>query len=260
MNPNNIFGNLSTDGLEEAKDVLGGSKFGVLETDVYGGEIKLAYAGQSDRGARFLDVTVALDNGQEYNERLYVTNAQGENFYHPKDKSGNRDTSKKNPLPGFTNANDIALLATGYSLGEQEVEEKIANLYNFDQKKEIPTKVPALVSLHGKRIKLAIQKSTELKTRKNDTTNQYEPIGDGSTRDTNAIEKVFHDETGRTVSEVTAQQAEGEFLGKWLEKNKGVTRDKTGGAQAGGAKTGVPGGAAPTAGAPVGGKGKSLFG
>ena len=99
MNPNNnAFGDLNTDGLEQSRDTLGGG--GAVESDSYTGKIKLAYAGASQGGARFLAVHIDLD-GREYRETLYVTNKQGQNFY---EKGG-----KKIPLPGFTVARGIDL-------------------------------------------------------------------------------------------------------------------------------------------------------
>ena len=246
MNQNsNPFGNLGTDGLEQARDSLGGG--GAIDTDSYTGTIKLAYAGASSGGARFLAVHIDLD-GREYRETLYVTNKQGQNFY---EKGG-----KKIPLPGFTVANDLALLATGYPLSGQTIEEKIASLYNFEERKEIPTKVQAVTSLMGKEITVGVLKSIVDKTKKNEQTGAYDPTGE--TREENNIDKVFHAETKKTVSEFTGGVESAEFHDKWVEKNKGQVRNKATGATG---KTGLPGqaAAAPAAG---GGKpaGKSLFG
>ena len=51
---NALFGNLTTDGLEEAEDRIGG--FQPLDTDIYIGTIKTAYAGQSQGGAHNLSL------------------------------------------------------------------------------------------------------------------------------------------------------------------------------------------------------------
>lgn len=245
MNQNNPFGNLGTDGLEQARDVLGGG--GAIDSDSYTGIIKLAYAGASSGGARFLAVHIDL-NGREYRETLYVTNKQGQNYY---EKGG-----KKIPLPGFTIANDMALLATGYPLSEQTIEEKIASLYNFDEKKEIPTKVQAVTSLIGKPITVGVLKSIVDKTKKNEQTGSYDPTGE--TREENNIDKVFHAETKKTVSEFSGNIETAEFHDKWVEKNKGQVRNKATGATG---KSGLPGqsGGAPAAGGSKA-PGKSLFG
>ena len=248
MNQNNSpFGNLGTDGLEEARDTLGGG--GAIDSDSYTGVIKLAYAGASSGGARFLAVHVDV-NGREYRETLYVTNKQGQNYY---EKGG-----KRIPLPGFTVANDLALLSTGHPLSAQDVEEKIAQLYNFEERKEIPTKVQAVTSMMGKSITIGVLKSIVDKTKKNEQTGAYDPTGE--TREENNIDKVFHAETKKTVSEFTGGVANGEFHDKWVEKNKGQVRNKATGATG---KSGLPGGqggAAPAAGGGKPAGSKSLFG
>lgn len=240
----NPFGKLSQDGLEKTGDVLGGG--GTVESGVYSGTIKLAYAGKSAGGAQSLTVHVDI-GGREHRETIYVTSKLGNNYY--------EKDNKKIPLPGFTTANDLALLSTGQALSEQDIEERVVKLYDFDAKAELPTKVQAVVSLHGKEIKLGILKQIVDKNQKNDA-GDYVPTGE--TREENVIDKVFHAETGKTVSEFVNKIAEAEFLPKWEEKNKGNTRNKAKGAAG---KTGAPG-RAPSAGgsAPAAGSSKSLFG
>lgn len=252
---NNPFANLGTEGLEQAKDSLGGGG-GVFESGVYTGEIKLAFAGKSDGGANFFEVHVETEGGKMYRERVYVTSKTGQNYYNPKDKSGNRDTSKKVPLPGFTVANDLALLSTGLELNAQTFEEKVVKLWDFDAKTEVPTKVWAATSMMGQQITLGILKSTVDKTKKNDSTGEYEPTGE--TRDENSIDKVFHAATGKTVGEFTTlgQDAIGTFRDEWAKKNAGQIRNKAKGAEG---KTGAPGAAIPTGGAAAK-PAKSLFG
>lgn len=240
----NPFGGLSNDGLEASRDVLGGG--GPIDSGVYTGTIKLAYAGLSKGGAQSLTVHVDI-NGRDYRETLYVTNKQGQNFY---EKSG-----KKSPLPGFTTANDMALLSTGVALNEQEVEERVVKLYDFDAKAEVPTKVQAVVSMHGKEITLGILKQVVDKNVK-DGNGNYVPSGE--TREENTIDKVFHTESGKTVSEFTAKVPEAEFQAKWAEKNKGTVRDRTSTAKTG--KVGVPGQQAANHAAPAKAPSKSLFG
>lgn len=245
MNQNNPFGNLSTDGLEEARDILGGS--GAIDSDSYTGKIKLAYAGASSGGANFLAVHIDI-NGRDYRETLYVTNKQGQNFY---ERGG-----KKIPLPGFTVANDLALLATGHPLSAQDLEEKVVQLYDFDERKEVPTKVQAVTSMMGKDITVGILKNIVDKTKKNEMSGAYEPTGE--TREENTIDKVFHAESKKTVSEFTGGAEKAAFHDRWTEKNRGQVRNRAKGATG---SAGLPGAApaAPAAGKPSGG-GKSLFG
>ena len=75
----NIFGNMSRDGLEESRDVLGGGF--ILPTNVYDGIIKLAYAGKA-QSSNAQSVTVHVDiDGKEYRETIWITNRDGQNSY-----------------------------------------------------------------------------------------------------------------------------------------------------------------------------------
>ena len=244
-----VFGNLKNDGLEETQDRLGG--FNVRDTDAYEATIKVAYAGQAQSGARNVTLVLLLADG-EYNETIYVTNKAGENWFLNK-----QDNSKKVPLPGFTTIDDICLVTTGKPLSEQSTEDKVVKVYDYDEKKELPKSVPVLTELTGQKVVLGIVK--------NDSTGEYEPSGE--TRDENSIEKVFHHPSLVTVVEAREAQKSGKdaepvFHGKWVEKNKGVARNKAKGASGSGGQSGRPGSGAPQAGNAGGGakKTNSLFG
>uniref|UniRef100_A0AAU6VZC8 SsDNA binding protein n=1 Tax=Pseudomonas phage Arace01 TaxID=3138526 RepID=A0AAU6VZC8_9VIRU len=253
----NLFGNLKSDGLEESKDRLGGGG-GPRESDIYTGKIKYAYAGKSEGGA--LSVTVAFTDGEgrDYRETLWVTNKNGENFFLNK-----QDNTKKVPLPGFTIVEDICLIVTGKPLAEQDIEEKVFNIYDFDAGKEIPKSVDALVELTGQEISFGIMKVLENKSVKDDNTGKYEPTAEEVER--NNIDKVFHTETKMTVAEARNGQEEGGFWDKWVEKNKGEGKFKDNRKYKAGAagKAGKPAAAgAPKASAPAAAAGtpKKLFG
>lgn len=239
-----LFGNLTNEGLEENQDRLGG--FSPLETDVYAGKIKVAYAGQSAKGAHFITLLVDF-GGREYRETVYVTNQKGENFWYTKDKE-----KKKVALPGFTTIDDLCQVTTDKTLSEQDSEEKMVNVYDPDLKKEVPKSVPVLVELTGKDILVAIQKTMVDKTVKEG--DEYVPTGES--RDENNIEKVFHPEMRVTVVEAKANK-EAAFIDSWIDRNKGKTRDKR--QNKGDVKSGRPGSSsAPTA--VNGAARKSLFG
>lgn len=209
-----LFNKLTSDGLEESQDRLGG--FSPFDSDIYIGTIKVAYAGTSSGGATSVSVVVDAD-GKEYRETFYVTNKKGENFFISQDK-------KKVPLPGFTVVDDICLIASGKPLANQETEEKVINLYDFDAKKELPKSVPMLTDLVGQKIALGILKQLENKNAKN-AAGEYEPTEE--TRETNVVDKVFHPEMKLTVAEARNGKEDPEFWDKWVEKNKGTVRDKT---------------------------------
>ena len=241
-----LFAALKNDGLEETSDRLGG--YQPLQSGIYTGTIKAAYAGQSAGGAH--NVSLIIDvAGQEYRETLYITNKKGENFYV---KDG-----KKIPLPGFTTVDDICLVTSGKPLSEQTGEDKVIKLYDKDAKKELPKTVPMLTELLGLQVTLGILRQTVNKTEK--VGDDYVPIAD--TRDQNVIDKVFHTETKMTVAEARQGAEEAKFHDSWKERNEGKTQDRRELKDGAGGQAGAPKrpGAAPTA-AAGGTERKSLFG
>ena len=244
-----IFANLNNSGLEQSQDRLGG--YSPLTTEIYTGIIKAAYAGKSDGGAQSVSLIVDIGS-QEYRETLYITNRKGENFY---TKDG-----KKIPLPGFTTIDDICLVTSGKPLSEQTCEDKVIKLYDKDAKKELPKTVPMLVDLLGLSVTLGILLQTVNKTEK--VGNEYVPMEDGSTREQNVIDKVFHTETKMTVAEARQGAEEAKFHDSWRERNAGKTQDrrekKDGFSQAGAPKRASAPTAPPQAGS--GAPRKSLFG
>lgn len=219
-----LFKNLTTEGLEENQDRVGG--FSVLETDVYAGKIKMAFAGQSAKGAHF--VTLIADLGsREYRETFYITNQKGENFWLSKNEKDDKGNPKRIALPGFTHIDDICQVATGKVLAEQESEEKMVNIYDPDLKKEVPKAVPVLTELLGKDILVAVQKTIVDKTKKDGD----EYVATGESKEENTIEKVFHPELRVTVVEAkeaakSDKQPVAGFIDVWAERNKGKTKDK----------------------------------
>jgi hypothetical protein len=248
-----MFGNLTdTTKLETSEDRLGGG-FEPLASGAYTGTIKLAYAGKAAQSDA-QNVTIHVDvNGKEFRETIYITNRKGENFYADK-----QDPSKKMPLPGFTTVDDICLLTTGEGLIDQETEEKVVKLYNFQERKEVNTPTQCLTALHGKTIRLGILREIVDKEAK-DASGNYVPTGE--TRTQNTIDKVFHPETNMTVNEYRNELSAPEFHDAWVKKNEGQDRNKAKGAAAGGA--GAAGiGRPPVAGAAGGAQPekKKLFG
>lgn len=241
-----LFSNLKSTGLEETGDRLGG--YQPLQSGIYTGTIKAAYAGQSAGGAHSVSLIVTVGN-QEYRETLYITNKKGENFY---TKDG-----KKIPLPGFTTVDDLCLVTSGKPLSEQLTEDKVIKLYDKDSKKELPQTVPMLTELLGLQVTLGILLQTVNKTEK--VGDEYVAIAD--TRSQNVIDKVFHTETKMTVAEARQGAEEAKFHDSWKERNEGKTQDRRELKDGVGGQSGAPKrpGAAPTA-AAGGAERKSLFG
>jgi len=246
-----IFSNLTSEGHEQKQDRLGG--FQIFDTDIYPATIKAAYAGKSAGGAQSVTLVAQLPTG-EYSETLYVTKKTGENYFlNPNDKS------KKVPMMGFAIVDDLCLMTTDKPLSEQDTEEKVVKIYDYDEKKDLPKSVPMLVDLIGKTAFLAIVRQNVDKNAKNESTGEYEPTGE--TREENVIEKVFHDPSKMSVVEAQQGATEPVFYDKWLQKNKGNTRNKVKGGNAGGnaGRPGQAGGGAPTSGAGGAKKTGSLF-
>lgn len=238
-----IFSKLSTENLEEAGDRIGGNS--AVPSGIYDETIKVAYVGKSSGGAMSITL-ITESNGKELRSTQWVTNKQGENFYPDK-----QDAKKKHPLPGFTVINDICLMTTGKPLVEQDTVEKVLKVYNPSEQKEVPTKVDTLDDLVGKTIKLGVLREITFKQKKNDA-GAY--VNTDEKRSENVIDKVFHPETGRTVTEYMHSVDPGEFLPAWEAKNKDVDRDRTkgsttpvGGAAGGMSGSGRPGAAGPGA-------------
>ena len=227
----NAFGNLSSAGLEETQDRIGG--FRVLESDAYTGEIKMAYAGKaSGSNAQSITVLLAHDGG-EYRETFWITNRNGENFY---TKDG-----KKIGLPGFSIIDDLCLVTTNKPLAQQTTEEKVVSLYDYDAKKEVPTSVAMLVELLGQKVTFGIQKHLKNKQAK-DGNGVYQDTADS--REENVTDKIFHFPSNLTVVEARKNIQTPTFYGAWVEKNKGQTQDrrsiKDGASSAQGGRAGAP--------------------
>lgn len=240
-----LFGNLKSEGLEESQDRIGG--FQPLETDIYTGVIKAMYAGKSAGGAT--SVSIILDtNGKEYRETFYVTNKKGENFFLNKD-----DKTKKVPLPGFTLVDDICMVTSGKPLSEQNTEEKVIKLYDFDARKELPKGVQMLVDCIGLEVSLGILK--ELHNKNEKSGDEY--VATAEVIERNATDKVFHTETHMTVAEARSGAEKAQFWESWTERNKGNVRDRR---TIKDGQAGKPVGGPPKAGGSKEAPRKSLFG
>jgi len=232
------------DKIKEQGDSLGGFK--LLNTDAYDMVVDMAYIDLSSGGAYGLVFTGKGADGETIKETFWMTGgtAKGQLNYYV-DREGN-----KQYLPGFSQANALALLTTGQEIAELTPEKKMVKAYDKEAGKEVPTEKDVLVEMIGQPIKLGIVKQIVDKTKKNEISGAYEPTGE--TREENVIDKIFHAESGCTVAELRAGSTEASFLPQWIEKNKGETRNKAKGTKAAGT-AGAPG-------APAGEKKKSLFG
>lgn len=212
-----LFGNVSTEGMEQTEDRLGGG-FQPLETSIYPAKIKIAYLTEAASGAKAVNFEFELEDGKTHRETIYVTSgtAKGGNPYFERD-------GKKYPLPGYEQVNNICILTTETPLFEQAHEMKTLKLWDSESQAEIPREVPVFVDLLGEELFLAIQQIRENKTQKNESTGKWEPINEE--RIINEIKSSFHINTKQTVSEAMGNRASA-FFDAWLEKNDGKTWDK----------------------------------
>lgn len=185
-----------------------------VDTNEYTGEIKMAFAGQSASGARFVELQINLDSGRPYTERIYVSNKEGKNTYVKDDKEAY--------LPGFLVLNNLAIFATGKGLHDlaADVETRTIKLYDYDVKREVATDVPAIVPLIGKRVLLAIQEEEQEKNTKG-ADGVYRPSGE--VRIANVITKVYDPETRKSAVE-TRDDLDATHLDAWVARNKGVIK------------------------------------
>ena len=208
-----LFSNLKKDGLEEAKDSLGGN-FAARETGIYTGKLTAAYLTIAGSGAQAINLV--FNDGTEYREAVYITNKKGENFF-------TNQQNKKVPLPGFTVADDICLIATGEPLSAQEPEDKVIKVYDFEAKGEVQKSVEMITAAIGKKVSLGVIRQL---VNKNEKSADGVYVATAETREENFIDKVFHPDHKVTVVEARNGQEEGKFWDGWLERNKGQTRDK----------------------------------
>lgn len=235
----------ATEVKDDTGDSLGGGY--ILESGTYPMVIELAYMDKSAGGALSMNCVFKHGN-QTLKQSFWVQSG---------DKKGNSNTyvdkrtGETHLLPGLNMANAICTLTIGKELGDLSTTEKTINIYNFEAKAEIPTKVNVLMDLLNQPLTLGVQKRIVDKNVKNDA-GEYVPSGE--TRQENEVSKVFQAKTGLTVAEMRAGETEGKFIHNWEKKWKDVTIDKS--SPTSGTPGSMPKGAAPVTPAPAG---NSLF-
>jgi hypothetical protein len=236
----------SDDTIANERDSVGGG--GPLESNVYPAKVQHAYINSAASGAIGLVLNAKTSDGKEVRETLWMTSgkAKGCKNYYEKD-------GEKHYLPGYLIANSLALLTVGKEISELDTETKVINVYSYEAKAEVPTKVEMVMDLIGQDIMVGVIKEKVDKTQKNESTGEYVPTGE--TREQNVIDKLFRARDRMTVAEIRAQAEEASFIDTWIKKWSGQVRDKSGKA----GNTGTAG--APRAAAPAGTKkpAQSLF-
>lgn len=246
MSEKNIFA-----GAKTAKDDTGIDEDfirsgGALETDIYEATIKAAFNRGSTK-SKAMSIVIMLDiNGKELLSQTWVTNGEGKVTYQDK------NTKEEKNLPGFNQMNTLALLVTGKSLGELEVEEKSLKLWDSQAKAEVLQAVDCYTELHGEKIQVAIQKQILDKEKLIEGSNPPRYEATGETREVNEVIKYFPADKRVTISEIAqyvksvgesfddlveagkllkvinkVPEEAGEYANKWLKQNQGQTWDRS---------------------------------
>lgn len=219
-------------------DVLGGDR--LFNTGLVDFKIEAAFMTESSGGATMFNLHL-LDpiTKKVFKTQECIVTKAGNSTY--KDKEGD-DVF----LPGYITINSICQLSIDTELhdfGEDDTEIKTIKLYNFTDKKEVPTQVEMVTEMVGADITIGVIRQIVDKTK--NMAGQGEPADyqpTGETREENVIGKVFHMETGFTIQELEAGANEGdtpEFRVKWAEKNT-ETYNRAKGANANNGKSGAP--------------------
>ena len=239
------------DGIEKAKDVLGGGN-GLFDTAIYKFTIKAAYGLVSSGGAKGVAFEFKDENGRTFKNTQYVTSGteKGCKNYYEKD-------GVKNYLPGYNIVNAICMMCTEKPLDQAVTENKTLKLWDSTAKAETPQNVPVLVELTGKEIYLGLFKDEVDKFGQDQTTKKWTVVT-GETKEQNEIANVYHFPTKKTLNEAV-EGGEAEFYDKWLAQYEGKTRERAkhkGKGGTAGRPAAASGGATPAGGS----KPSSLFG
>ena len=145
-----LLGNLNTaaDVVEDADSVGGGSKFGPWESGLYDLTINMAFLEIAKSGAIAVNLHASNTEGKELREKLWIQSgtAKGSKTYYE-----TKDGTKKN-LPGFSLFRALTLMTLNAEPNAVASEEKVVKLWSSAAKAEVPTTVPVLTDLLGKKI------------------------------------------------------------------------------------------------------------
>lgn len=214
---------VSDDSIANEKDSIGSG--GLFESGLQNFKVALAYLTQASSKAVALNLSLKNPDGKELRSQIYITSGEAKgckNTY--VDKEGATQY-----LPGYLLANSLALLTVGKDLNQLDTEDKVVNVYSYEAKAEVPTKVAMIVDLLGQEVIGGVLKQVVDKNKKNESTGQYEPTGE--TREENELDKFFRARDRKTTQEIRGN-VEASFIDVWNDKWAGKVKNKaSGGAQ-----------------------------
>lgn len=205
-----LLDNLALDkDVEEQGDFLPSGGF-TNPTGIYKCLISLAYMSKSSGGANSVTVHFQQADGKmTHRETFYITSGEkkGCKPYYVKD-------GRKIALPGYEAIDNLAMLAVGKRLAQLNAEEKVVNLYDFTQKKEVPQTVPVLTELMNQAVRVGLVLGAKNRTKK--VGDEY--VKTNERQEYNEVSKFFHAKGGLTVAEAQAGETEGQFIQDWEKK------------------------------------------
>lgn len=194
------------------------SAYSTYDSGLYKAKITRAFSKKSANGALGVEMHFDLQvkgNTCPFITTIWVTNTKGEVTW--RDKEGGEHFNV-----GYNQFNSICEVLTGKPLTELTTEPRTVSVWNFTERKEMPTQVDMAVELIGKELALGVLnvRSNKGKTIEGKWTllpdERYE----------NTIDKVFFLKDGAafTYNEII-NDAQPEFAQKWAKKWEGKTKD-----------------------------------
>lgn len=191
-----------------------------LDTNIYKGKIKMAFADKSSGGAAAVVLQLALESGKIYDETVYVSNKLGKNTYE-KEVSGEK---KEFYLPGFLLMNNLAIMACNKSLHDlaAEVGVRTVKVRDWEAKADVLKDVQAIIPMLDKDVLVAIQEEEYEKTTYDEASKKR--VGTGEYGIKNVLVKVYNPETRQTAVEMRDDK-EAAQADAWLKTYGGKLKE-----------------------------------
>jgi hypothetical protein len=232
----NMLSKLATvEGVEQEKDRIGGGGF-IWPNGLYLCTVEHAYISVAESEAMALNVKFTNEEGKSLRGQFWMTSGKEKGCKNYYEKDG-----KRYNLPGYNQANHLAILTTEQEISKLETEDKTLKVYNSEVGAEALTSVPCVTDMFGQKVWVGVQHQIVDKTTK---ASGYLPTGE--TKEVNEIDKFFHAESKQTVTEALAGE-EAVFFETWKKEFEGkpaINRAKGVGQAGAPAKGAAPGAAA----------------
>lgn len=189
-----------------------GKTSSVLDTGLYQGLLKYVYLTEAKTGTVIANAVIEI-NGMSKTFPMYIT--YKENKSPVKTVNGKPQT-----IPGYKQLNSLLYCACGKTFDQCTQEDKSIAIYDWDQKKEVPTMVPCIIDSMNTKIGVGIKKINKHKQAK--VNNIYVPTTE--TYLTNEVDR-YYTVDGYLASE-KASGSEPKYAVSWKEKAGTVFEEK----------------------------------